>query len=277
MPLTDNSGYQPKCSPEMPVYAVDPNWIQKILLSPSFFISAAVVFICSYVISPFLAGRLIPQEKYQKLGRKTRMLHTYLSSAVHGVMACILASSVLAFGDLGEDKIFARSSAAADTCLHFTLGYIVADTIQCFLDPYMRGMYATLLHHVAMITGISMGLYHQLFLFFIVYRFLSEFSTPFVDLWSVIHEVGDRKGWWYSAASVGMMTSFFLCRIMVIPWHNYKLFAAILSSDGLVVPWHLRVIMIVNFTAFDAFNAYWFYKMLRGGYKLLCQKRKHKE
>lgn len=260
----------------MPVHTVDPNWMHKIILSPPFLISVAAVFICTYIISPFLTNRLVPQDKRQKLGRKTITFYSYLASAIHGVVGCILASLVLAFGDLDKDKIFAVSPAAVTT-LYITLGYTVADTIQCLLDPHLRTVYSIMLHHIAIIAGVSMGLYNQIFLFFIIYRLLSEFSTPFVDLWSVIHEVGDRKGWWYRAASVGMMLSFFLCRIAVIPWHNYELLTTILSSDGLAVPWYLRVYMIVNFTAFDAVNLLWFSRMFRGGYKLLFQRKHGKE
>lgn len=257
----------------MPTHIADPDWFWQVLSSPPFFISLAVTFICSFFLNPFLSNCLVPQEKYQKLGKKKTFFNSFLSSAVHGVTAVVLSCLVLGWTDLGEDKIF-NISPAAISALHVTLGYTVADTVLCLSDPYLRGHYVTILHHVAMFTGIGMGLYHRLFIFFIVYRLLSEFSTPFVDLWTVLREVGNRNGRLFYVASVGMMTSFFLCRVLVIPWHNYELLAAIFSPAGSVVPWYLHLYMIVNFTAFDAFNLYWFSKMLRGGYKLLMQKKR---
>lgn len=256
----------------MGVHVVDPDWIQKTLSLP-FFALLTMTLVCSYGVSPYLASRLVPRERYKKLGHKTMSFNSYLSSAIHAVVACMLAGSVLAFGELGKDKIYSVSPGAAST-LHATLGYTVADTFICLLDPHLRSTYSTIMHHLAMISGISMGLYHQLFIFFIVYRLLSELSTPFVDLWTVLHEVGDRSGRWYYAASIAMMISFFLCRVLVIPWHNYELLRAIFSSEGLAVPWYLRLYMIINYTAFDAFNLFWFYKILRGGYKLLFLRKR---
>lgn len=238
------------------------------MMSPVFFISAAVTIVCCYVVSPNVASGLVQRDQLQKLGHKSVYFHSYLASALHAVVAFVLAGHTLATGDLSSDKIFATSSAGT-MALHVTIGYTVGDTVVCLLDPYLRGAYSTVLHHLAVITGIAMCLYHQLFMFFVVYRLLSEFSTPFVDLRAVISAVGDKKGWLYMLASLGMMISFFLCRIVVIPWHNYELFTALFGVEGSEVPWYLTVFMALNFTIFDVLNLIWFCKILRGGYKLL--------
>ena len=259
----------------MPVYTVDPDWIQKIFSLP-FLTSFIGTLLCCYILSPLLLTRLVSAEKYKSLGKKTQAMNSYLSSAIHAIVACYLAVSLLASGDLSANRIFSTSPAALRS-LHVTLGYTVGDTIVCLLDPHLRTDYTTIFHHVAMLAGISMALYHQLFIFFIVCRVLSEFSTPFVDLWNIIRELVGKDGKWYYAASIGMMGSFFLCRIVVIPWLNYELYASIFGPHGPIVPLHLRVYMVLNYGAFDGFNIYWFYKMLKGGYKLLCGRKRLKD
>ena len=70
-----------------------------------------------------------------------------------------------------------------------------------------------------------------------------------------------------------MSVSFFLCRVVVIPWHNYVLTSAVLG--GAAVPLVLKIYMEVNFVAFDVLNCFWFYKMLKGGYRLFFGKKRN--
>lgn len=256
------------------MYKVDPNWLQY-MISPIFFVSFAVTLICCYVASPLLASILVPKINMQKLEVKTTYFHSFLGSAVHSIAAIVFASYILATGVLSSDKIFATSPASF-AALHLTVGYAVGDMVICLRDPYLRRSHSTMLHHLAMIAGIGMCLYYQLFTFFVVYRFLSELSTPFVNLRSVIYEVGDKKGRWYFISSIGMMVTFFLCRILVIPWHTYHLFMAVLSANAATVPLVLKVYMIVNFTAFDTLNIFWFNKIVKGGYKFFWSRKRHK-
>ena len=253
------------------VYSRDPEW-WKYLISPTIFATIVVVLLCRYVLSPILATALIQEDKVKNLRHKKGLFHSYLGSLFHAVEAFAFAMYIFSTGELGKDRIFSISRNSI-TAMHVTLGFSLADTIICLLDPNLRKVYSNLIHHSCMVAGIVMGLYHQLYIYFIVYRFLSEFSTPFVDWRAVIYEVGDKNGKWYLVASVGMTISFFLCRVVVIPWHSYALFSAIFSAEAAVVPWYLNLYMVVNYTAFDALNLYWFYKILRGGYKLLVKKQ----
>ncbi len=255
----------------MGMYARDPEW-WKYLISPTIFASFAVILLCRYVLSPILAKALVQKDRLKRLGRKKGLFHSYLGSAVHAVEGFVFAMYILSVGELGKDRIFSMSRNSI-TALQLTMGYSLADTVVCLLDPHLRTVYSNLLHHMCMIVGITMGLYHQLYLYFIVYRLLAEFSTPFVDWRAVIYEVGDKNGRWYHVASIAMTISFFLCRVMVMPWHNYALLSAIFSTEAAVIPWYLNLYMIFNYAAFDMLNLYWFYKMLRGGHKLLVRKQ----
>ena len=232
-----------------------------------------VVLICRYVLSPILANALVQEDKVNKLGHKKGLFHSYLGSLFHAVEAFVFGMYILSSGELGKDRVFSISRNSI-TAMHVTLGFSLADLMICLLDPHLRKVYSNLIHHTCMVAGIVMGLYHQLYIYFIVYRLLAEFSTPFVDWRAVIYEVGDKDGKWYLIASTLMTISFFLCRVIVIPWHSYALFSAMFSAEAAaVVPWYLNLYMVVNYTAFDALNIYWFYRILKGGYKLLVKKQ----
>ena len=258
----------------MNMYVRDPEW-WKYLISPTVFASFAVIILCRFIMSPVLASAFIEKDKLKQLGDRRGLFHSYLGSLVHALGALAFSVYILSTEELNKDPIFSITRNSM-TVMHITMGYSLADMLICLIDPHLRMVYSNLLHHTCMIAGITMGLYHQLYIFFIVYRLMAELSTPFVDWRAVIYEVGDKNGRWYYIASFGMMITFFLCRIMVVPWHNYVLFTTIFSPEAAVVPWYLNLYMVVNYTAFDFLNIYWFYKMLKGGYKLLRRKqRKH--
>lgn len=220
-----------------------------------------------------LASLLFPKNRIQDLGKKAIYIHTLLGSTVHSVVAVTYAFYVLSNGVLYEDKLYMVTRGSVNCC-HITLGYVLADTLMCIMDPYLRSSYLILLHHLAMIAGILMGLYFELFHFFLVYRFISEMSTPFVNWRLVIYELGDKKGMSYTIASLGMMIVFFLCRVVVIPWHIYSLlFSILLSPEAVPVPMYLKVYMVVNYCVFDFLNSFWFYKMLKGANKVFFLKK----
>ena len=221
-----------------------------------------------------LASLLFPKNRIQDLGKKAIYVHSLLGSTVHSVVSVTCSLYVLSKGVLYADKLYMVTTGSINCC-HITLGYVMADFLMCIMDPYLRHNYSILLHHLAMIAGMLMGLYFELFHFYIVYRLLSEMSTPFVNWRLVIYELGDKKGMSYTIASLGMMVVFFLCRVVVIPWHNYSLFGDIFSPEAVPVPWYLKVYMVGNFCVFDVLNSFWFYKMMKGAYKIFFLKPKN--
>lgn len=235
----------------------------KNVLSPVVFLSFVTTLLCCFILSPILMNLVAPMRTF---GKKKVYMHTFLGSTIHAIVSCTNSVLVLSQGDLAKDKLFAVNSAGV-TSLHITVGYILGDTLVCLMDPYLRRSYSTLLHHLAMITGVLLCLYHERFLFFVIYHLFSELSTPFVNWRGVLHELGDRNSWWYAMAALGMMISFFLCRVLVIPWHNYVLFAALLSTEASTVPLYLKMILVLNSVPFDFLNSFWFYKMFKGARK----------
>lgn len=245
---------------------MDADWLlYNNVISPVVFISFAATLVCNFIIGPVLMRFIAPKRTF---GQKEAYMHSFLASTIHAIVACANATIILIQGDLNKDRIFAINSASV-VSLHFTMGYVLGDFLACLLDPYLRSTYSNLIHHLAMISGIFLCLYYELFVSFVVYRLLSELSTPFVNWRSFLQELGDKKSRWYTTAALGMLVSFFLCRVLVIPWHEYTLFAALLSNEASTVPLILKTIMVLNSVPFDLLNSYWFYKILKGAAKYL--------
>jgi len=248
---------------EEEVFTKDPSSLPYIF-TPAFVVSFIVTLLCPFVVCPLLFPVLIP--RYNSLGETKSHFNTLLSSTIHAVIASSLTIYILVFGVLGTNRVFSKSPLGF-TLMQISLGYFVADMFVCLQDPLLRKDIGSMFHHLAGIIGIGLGLYHQgWFAFFIVYRIISELSTPFVNLRWVFYELGPpyKDSFWYYFASFGMVVTFFLCRILVIPWHWYEVLVTITHPSALIVPLVLRVWICVNYIMFDVLNLYWFGKMIRG-------------
>lgn len=252
---------------EEEVFTKDPSSISYIF-TPAFIASFTVTLLCLFVVCPLLFPILIP--RYRSLGSRRSHFDTLLSSTIHAVVVSSLTCYIFMFGVLGTNRVFSKSPLGFTT-LQISLGYFIADFYGCLHDPNLRKDIGSLLHHVAGIIGIGLGLYHQgLYAFFIIFRLLSELSTPFVNLRWVFYELGPpyKDSLWYYVASLGMVISFFLCRILVLPWLWYQLLTTIVHPSSVIVPPVLRVWICINYTMFDVLNVYWFGKMIRGAIKV---------
>ena len=251
----------------------DPEWPYN-AFSQAFFVALGSTFVFNYLCSPVLFNVFVPALKREKLGSNKWYLYSLLASTVHAMVTAILASYILITGELSEDAIFS-SSPLGCMAMQFGLGYSIADFFIILLNSNLQNLYSSLIHHGAIVAGIMMGLYYHRFMFFIVYRFIAEYSTPWVNLRWIVYNIGDKKSKLYLFASIAMTLSFFLCRIAVIPWHTYKLCYVLFGSYGLQVPVYLNFYMLLNFFIFDILNLFWFYKIVRGAYKLLVHKMYH--
>ena len=242
------------------------------IITPAFISSFVITVLCSVVFSPLLWPLITP--KYHTINERKSYFNTMLSSTIHAVTVSSLTSYILSSGSLGTNRSFSKSPLGFAT-MQISLGYFVADLIICLMDPFLRRDMGSMTHHVAGIVAISLGLFYQgKFMFFIIYRLISELSTPFVNLWSTFRTLDEKNTIWYAFSSIGMVTTFCVCRIMPMPWHWYVLWFTIIDPASFIVPLHFRVLTVINFLAFDVLNVYWFSKMVRGAVKLFRKRDK---
>ncbi len=241
-------------------------------------VSIPLASLCSFIVtstltlgvSPILFSLLLTPRRKIIVGDKLSYLHTILASSIHAILVTIINGYILFNGELSVDPAVSTSSIATST-IQMSLGYTIADFIICLIDQHMRKDKGMILHHLAMIAGLGAGLYYRVFNFYIIFRSLSEFSTPFVNFWWVLHNLKIEGHTRYATASILMVLAFFVCRIAVIPGINYKLHMSIWSPSGRQFQWYVNVYTVINFIVFDFLNLFWFYKMLMGAYKLMIK------
>ncbi|KAL5457005.1 hypothetical protein EMCRGX_G034237 [Ephydatia muelleri] len=182
-------------------------------------------------------------------------------STIHAVLAVTFSSYSLAFGLLGTYRVFSKSSLGFVT-LQVSLGYFVADLVIILLDPKLRSDKASLMHHIAGIVGLVLSLHFQgKLMYYLIFRLISELSTPFVNMRWVLYEFRITNGILYRAAAYGMMATFFFTRIITMPWFWYDFYYCFMHPGIVIVPDFFKVWAVCNFSAFDVLNLYWFYKM----------------
>ena len=90
----------------------------------------------------------------------------------------------------------------------------------CLLDPFLRQDVTDYAHHFCFITGVGAVLFMRgEFMYFGMLQAITEGSTPFVNWRFILIETGKKDSFWYTFASLGMMVSFFFCRMVKMPWH----------------------------------------------------------
>ena len=225
-----------------------------------------------YIVSPLFWRFLLPPAG-KNPPRSDVYFHTMLGSTIHAIVALSLTCYLMTFGLMGSNCVFSKSPLGIAT-MQISFGYFTGDFIVNLLDPKLRADRGMLIHHVAGIVGIGLSLFYQgKFMFFIVYRLIAECSMPFVNLCYILADLGEKKGSLYMFTGIGMLISFVLCRIIVIPWHWYELLTTVVTEEAAVlVPYFFRVWLGGNYLVFDILNVYWCHKIIRGTMKFFKRK-----
>ena len=249
---------------------------QPFIFAPPFFISLVMVLVCSWILSPFLGERIVPKFKTFKPIDKS-VFSTIPASTIHAIVTLSLSTYILINGLMGSNRLFSKSPLGFVN-MQISLGYFIGDFIVVLFDPHLRKDFSYTAHHMAGIIGLSLGLYHQgKFMFFIVYRMLAEASTPFLNAFYLFRMTDSKENYLYRFVSWSMLITFFVFRIVVIPWHWYELLSAVLHPAApQIIPIFFRFWLGTNYLAFDVLNIFWLRKMVRGAIKHLTSTSKEK-
>ena len=258
---------------EPEVFSYDPD-ILPFLLTPVLLASFLASFLFPYTVSPLLWRILLPANKIPTI-RTNMHFHSMLSSTVHAIVSSALSVYILVYGLMGTNRVFSKSPLGF-TAMQVSLGYFLGDFVVCLLDQKLRNDKGNMTHHIAGIVGLSLCLFYQgKAMFFVVYRLIAEVSTPFVNLRSILYDLGNKDGFLYYFAAINMLITFVCCRIIVIPWHWYEILTTVVTEEcALLIPLYFRVWIGLNYIAFDILNAYWCYRIVRGALKLYQSERK---
>ena len=252
------------------VYVYEPSSLGY-LIGPYFCIAAILTFITPRLI-PWLCHTLIP-ESYAKFGKHTSLVNTLAMSTLHAVIVSLATFYILANGCM-ENRVFSKCPLGF-TIMQLSLGYFVTDFINCLLDEELRKDKSMLAHHLVGIIGICLGLYHQgKFMFYIVYRYVAESSTPFVNLFWLLRVLKKQQSTLFVVNSLLMVAVFFACRIAPIPWHWKQFIATLMDPAVVLLPWYLRLWTLLTYVVFDTLNFLWFRKMFKGSIKYFLKSDK---
>lgn len=73
------------------------------------------------------------------------------------------------------------------------------------------------------------------------------------------------------------VVSFFVCRLLVVPYHWGKLIRSLIRHPVTCFPWYFGPMCLVSGMFYHALNAYWFRKILRKAKRRILQQEKHNE
>lgn len=232
-----------------------------------------VTLLCGLLITPNISPVIVP--KYVDLDKhKKAYWNTLVGSTFHSVILAVFTLYAMFVDPLKDEYIYSQS-AVGRALLRFSIGYFLADAIFIMVDSKMRGDKMSVLHHILGVFGIWLGIYYDgAALYWVVYRFITESSTPFVNLLHCMNAVGYPKSSpIFIANSLLLITTFYLCRILIIPYHWYGLYYYVYTDPSMTVFWPIIIQywMVITFVLFDALNVIWAYKLTRGACKVVKQ------
>jgi hypothetical protein len=240
-------------------------------ITPALLISFLASLLIPYLVSPPIWSLLLPTSKNPP--RCNMHFHTVLTSTIHAVISSVLALYLLGFGLMGSNRLFSKSPLGFVT-IQISLGFFAGDLIVCLLDPKLRADWGGVMHHLAGVAGLAFCLFYQgIFMFFVVYRLITECSQPFLKLCYILHKLTERDGILYICASIVMFIVFVLCRIIIIPWHWYVIISSFFVTEE-AVPLLFRVGLVVIYLLFDILNLLWFRTIMKGTLNLFKAKGK---
>ena len=104
-------------------------------------------------------------------------------------------------------------------------------------------------------------------MYFAVFLFIFEFSTPVVNVFWVLMILDRRGTREFAITSFVMVIVFFSCRLAPLYFIWKKLIFVLLDPESEVVPLYFKVWTVLVFASFNVLNVTWFWKMLKGGVK----------
>lgn len=229
------------------------------IFSPVAFLSFVATLLSAFVVSPLLFPRTIP--RYRVLSRADKLLvNNQLAPIIHHTAVSVLGIYAIVSGTI-DDRLYCKSALGLGL-IQASLGYFFGDLI-AFLWRDKRNIRDTLIvsHHIICIFSAILTLHVQgRGLFFAVSFQVSELSGVFRIIRACLKVFGFPKSSLVFRLNGLIFTlSFFLVRVIVIPWHWYELVAAmILSPHSNILSVGIRAWLFIHYFYFDVLNLYWF-------------------
>ncbi|KAK3755303.1 hypothetical protein QZH41_014616, partial [Actinostola sp. cb2023] len=198
-----------------------------------------------------------------------------ITSNVHAVIVSFISMYCLLFDDATNTNPIWNDSFWPRFGVAITFGYILSDFLVILLNYNLIGDDSMLLHHLMAMLAYVFVVGFGILPFYANFRQLAEFSTVFVNqrwYFSIIGEPHSSRNFLINAWM--MVISFFLCRIVVIPYYYYKCYIVWDTPGRRLLGVLSQTLWIFTSIVLDVLNIFWMFKMIRGGARILSEKPK---
>ena len=229
------------------------------IFTPVTILSCAMTLLCAFVFSPLLLPIALPQ--YRANSREDKLTVNYLlAPIIHHFTVSMLSIYAIVSGTIAN-RLYS-TSALGFALLQTTLGYLVGDLIVSILDERKHKNYTSVIaHHTVGISSMVLILNAQgIGLFFGVSQQISELSSIFFNIIIGLDAFRvPKSSFVYKTVGFLFILSFFVVRVMCIPWHWYEIVTMVLlNPHSNIIRFHLKVYSCFHHVFFDLLNLYWF-------------------
>ena len=238
------------------------------------FMTVLTYFFIAPVLSPIvLPGHYPFWTKYKK-----DYWNSLPMSTIHAFIVTLFALWAILFDQDGtiENQVFMKTRIGT-VGLQLCSGFFIGDFIVILSSKQLRKDYRFFIHHSVSLMGVWLGLiFSGHWQLLILFRMLSELSTPFVNMRWLLEEMKvSKQSKWYLICGGCMAITFFLSRIVVIPFLWYFLVKFIVYESSPEAKYHMlplvKVWVVISYCTLDLLNIYWAKKIAKGFKKYVLQ------
>ncbi|XP_019618103.1 PREDICTED: transmembrane protein 56-A-like [Branchiostoma belcheri] len=207
---------------------------------------------------------------FKKLSPKEQVVITNsVMSLVHSVVVGGMSVYVFMYPGQVLPTVFWYDSSITRHAACIFLGYTVADLLIMATHPAQYDL-MMMVHHVMGVFGSVAGSVDPVLPYYSNLVLLQELSSPFMNMRIILYSLGQKTTHLYKLNGVLLLLVFFTCRLATIPlWFRLSPFMA--TGQLYTVSTPLLVTIFGCMPVVSMFNLYWFTKMCKGAYRILCR------
>jgi len=205
---------------------------------------------------------------------------TRITSTAHALLTAQAGYRVVVLGEGGlHASPFHGYSTFVKVYSCVSVGYFLSDAVvivrhfRTLATPAQNAMF--IVHHLSGAVGYMICVSTSTYLYFGMFRLMSELSTPFVSLHCLMTGGADqepdaktRRNWLYLLNGSILISVFFVVRVVAIPFYYH---IAVAFWQQWQSPLWLKALFVLFSLVGDSLNAIWFVGIMKGAAKTARQ------
>lgn len=216
-------------------------------------------------------------ERYNKLNDVEKLeWNNRGMSTFHAVAGGVISVYLLVISDLFvegayEDLIVHRRSTLSDALEGISLGYFLCDLVMVFRHFPVLGGIEYVIHHGLCMVCLASSLATGQAVVYIMMFFITESTTPFVNLRWYLDATGMKNSKLYTFNGIALFFGWLVARILLLIYFFYHLYIH-LEEAKTMSPLAIGLCIGVP-PVLAVMNLVWFWKITRGLIKALYKTR----